>query len=46
MSHRIFSISFTGTKFNENLKNKHTFNNKLLIILKTMFIIHVIDLST
>ena len=35
MSHRIFSISFNGSKFNENL-----------IILKTMFIIYVIDLST
>ena len=34
--YRIFSISFTGSKFNENLKNDHTSNNKLqLIILKT-----------
>ena len=34
MRHLIFSISFTGSKFNENQKNDHTFNNKLLIILK------------
>ena len=46
MWHSIFSISFTGSRFHENLKNDHTFNNKLLIILKTMFIIDVVDLST
>ena len=35
MSHSIiFSISFTGSKFNENLKNDHTFNKTLLTILK------------
>ena len=38
---RIFSISFTGWKFSENLKKDHTFNNKLLIILKIMFIVYV-----
>ena len=43
MWHSIFSVSFTGSKFNENLKNDHTFTSKLLIILKTMFIIYVID---
>ena len=44
---KIFSrISFTGPKFNENLKNDHTFNNKLLIILKTYVHYYVIDLST
>ena len=40
------SISFTGSKFNENLKNDHIFNNKLLIILKTYVHYYVIDLST
>ena len=42
----IFSIFFTRSKFNENLKNDHTFNNKLLITLRTMFLIYVIDLWT
>ena len=46
MWHLIFSISLTGSKFNENMKNDQTFNNKLLMILKTVFIISVIDLST
>ena len=32
----MFSISFTGSKLNENMKNDHTFKNKFqLIILKT-----------
>ena len=44
MLHRILNIFFTGSKFNENLKNDHAFNNKLLIVLNTMFIIYVIDL--
>ena len=43
MWHSIFSVSFTGSKFNENLKNDHTFTSKLLIIFKTMFIIYVMD---
>ena len=34
MWHRTSSNSFTGWKFNENLKNDYKFNNKLLIILK------------
>ena len=48
----IFSISLTGSKFNKNLKNDHTFNqgssfNKtLLAILKVYIHYYVIDLST
>ena len=38
--------SFIGSKFDENLKNDHTFNNKFLIILKTYVHYYVTDLST
>ena len=36
----ILSISFTGSKFNGNLKNDYTFDKNLLIILKT-YVYHV-----
>ena len=43
----VFSVFFfSESKFNENLKNNYTFNNMLLISLKTIFIVYVIDLST
>ena len=41
----IFRYDFVAPLM-KNLKNDHTLNNRLLIILKTMFIIYVIDLST